>query len=167
MRANSMYICRAILKHGHSSFSLVILEYYEVEDLLKREKDYIDLFNSEYNIVKDPSKNPMSGHKHSEESIKNISYAAKKIEHSGRFKTEEMSGENNHMFGKNHSDETLKKLSDAKTGSKHSDETRKKLSGANKGENHPMLGQARPEAAGRPSKSIEVFDNKTNETINF
>jgi hypothetical protein len=30
-----------------------------------------------------------------------------------------------------------------------------------------MLGQARPEAAGRPSKSIEVFDNKTNETINF
>jgi group I intron endonuclease len=94
MRANSMYICRAILKHGHSSFSLVILEYYEVEDLLKREKDYIDLFNSEYNIVKDPSKNPTSGHKHSEESIKKISDARlwQKIEHSGRFKTEEMSG---------------------------------------------------------------------------
>jgi len=49
-------------------------------------------------------------------------------------------GENNPFFGKNHSDETRKKMSDA------------------------ILGRAKPVWSGRPCKRIEVFDNKNNST---
>ncbi|KAG0632538.1 hypothetical protein HOY80DRAFT_871843, partial [Tuber brumale] len=46
----SMPIGSALLKHGYSSFSLEILEYCEVSELLKIEKDYFDLLVPEYNI---------------------------------------------------------------------------------------------------------------------
>jgi group I intron endonuclease len=63
-----------------------------------------------------------------------------------------MSGENNPMFGKNHSDETLQKISDAI-----------------KGKNHPMsmFGKARHEGAGKPSQQIEVFDLKEKTTTSY
>jgi group I intron endonuclease len=71
------------------------------------------------------------------------------------------------MLGKNHSDETLRKMSDAQKGDKnpmfgkkHSDETRKKMSDAN-------LGQAKPKGSGRPCHRIEVFDNKNNQTTTY
>ena len=35
-----MNICRALLKHGYSNFSLEIIEYCEVSDLLIKEKHY-------------------------------------------------------------------------------------------------------------------------------
>lgn len=38
-----MYIYKAILKHGHSNFSLEILEYCEPADVLEREQYYINL----------------------------------------------------------------------------------------------------------------------------
>jgi group I intron endonuclease len=88
------------------------------------------------------------------------------------------------MSGRNHSKESIKKISDSKKGNKHSDETYKKISEAKKGENHPFagrthseetlrkmsdakLGQSRPEAAGRLSQVIEVFDNKKNQTTPY
>jgi group I intron endonuclease len=86
-----MYICKALLKYGYSNFSLTILEYCEVLELLIREKYYIDLLESEYNILKDPTLPPMLGRKHSDET--------KKI-----------------MLGRTHSEETKKKLSDARFG---------------------------------------------------
>jgi group I intron endonuclease len=39
-RNTSMYICRALLKHGYFNFSLEIIEYCEVSELLIREKHY-------------------------------------------------------------------------------------------------------------------------------
>jgi group I intron endonuclease len=72
-----------------------------------------------------------------------ISDSQKEIDHSGRFQP----GENNPMFGKNHTDETLIKLLDAK-----------------KGKNNPMFGKPRVEGAGKPSQSIKVFDLKNNTT---
>jgi len=66
LKNNKSLIYNAILKHGHSNFSLTIIEYCEPEKLLIREKYYIDL-GAEYNIVQDPTLPPMSGRTHSEE----------------------------------------------------------------------------------------------------
>jgi group I intron endonuclease len=55
------YICRAIMYHGHSSFSLTILEYIDTTDLSKdkakelilcREQYYLDMLEPEINILK-------------------------------------------------------------------------------------------------------------------
>jgi hypothetical protein len=43
----------------------------------------------------------------------------------------------------------------------------KKISDAIAGENHPNYGKPRYEGAGSPSKVIEVFDNKTNQTTTY
>jgi len=134
LRNTSMYICRSLLKHGYENFSLTILEYCEPEKCIEREKYYIDLSESEYNIVKDPTLPPMSGRTHSDitktiisdahkgktlsdETKTKISDTAKKIDHSGRFKK-----------GHQLSDETKKIISDAKKG------------------------QPKPEGAGSPSQ---------------
>ena len=54
------------------------------------------------------------------------------------------------MFGKNHSDESKKIMSDAK-----------------KGEKNPMHGKPKPEGAGSPSQQIEVFDKENNQTTTY
>ncbi|KAH9865936.1 hypothetical protein IAQ61_008524 [Plenodomus lingam] len=41
-----------MIKNGYSNFKLEILEYCELDVILKREQYYIDLFNPEYNILK-------------------------------------------------------------------------------------------------------------------
>jgi group I intron endonuclease len=82
------HIYYALLKYGNSNFSLEILEYCSIEELLKREKHFIDILVPEYNIVKDPTLPPMTGRK----------------------------GENHPNFGKTLSEETRKKMSDAKKG---------------------------------------------------
>lgn len=45
-------IYRALLKYGHTQFSLDILEYCEPSILISREQYYIDLLKPEYNICK-------------------------------------------------------------------------------------------------------------------
>jgi hypothetical protein len=54
-----MYICRALFlawavaqgrKHGYSSFSLEIVEYCELGNLLERENYYFNLLKPEYNL---------------------------------------------------------------------------------------------------------------------
>jgi group I intron endonuclease len=78
------------------------------------------------------------------------------------------------MFGRSHSDESRKKISDAKKGEnhhmfgkKHSEKTITKMAGSHKGlkagENNPMYGKPRPEGAGRPSQAIEVIDKNNND----
>ena len=85
LRNQSMAICCALIKHGYSNFSLTIIEYCEVAELLIREKHYWDLFNPDYNIAKDPTA-PMSGRTHYDKTKQKIS--------------DTMTGENNPMFGK-------------------------------------------------------------------
>ena len=48
----SIIIYRALLKYGHSNFSLDILEYCEPNVLVNREQYYINILNPEYNILK-------------------------------------------------------------------------------------------------------------------
>ena len=76
MRTNYMYICRALLKHGYSKFSLSILEYCEPSKCLEREDYYLKLWNPEYNIAKNSSA-PFTGRKHTKESKQIISDAKK------------------------------------------------------------------------------------------
>lgn len=63
----NLYICRALLKHGHSNFSLEILEYCDPSDVLKRENYLFELLLPNYNISKEPTA-PMLGRKHSDKS---------------------------------------------------------------------------------------------------
>jgi len=49
-----MIINKSLIKEGYSKFSLTILKYCEVKNLLKREKFYFNLINPEYNILKEP-----------------------------------------------------------------------------------------------------------------
>src|SRR5579871_2752318 len=83
------YISRAIILHGHSAFSLSILEYINISHLskdglakktliLEREQHYLDILQPEYNILKIAGSS--LGFTHSEESL------AKR------------SGENHYMF---------------------------------------------------------------------
>jgi len=73
-RNQSMYINRALLKYGYSNFSLMILEYCDPKDLLKREKYYMGSLEPEYNISKEPSAF-FTGLNHSEETKGKISEA--------------------------------------------------------------------------------------------
>jgi group I intron endonuclease len=61
-----------LVKYGHSTFKLEILEYCEADRLiiLEREQYYIDLLKPEYNILKIAG-SPL-GYKHTEESLAKI-----------------------------------------------------------------------------------------------
>ena len=105
LQQGKSYICSAIIKYGLQDFSLEILDYCEPDKLLIREKYYIDFLGTEYNIVKDPTLNPMSGRTHSD-ATKIIMSDAKK-------------GENHPNYGKTLPDKTRKKISDTKKGEKN------------------------------------------------
>jgi group I intron endonuclease len=174
-----MRICLALLKYGYSNFRVEILEYCEPSQCIEREKHYIKLLSPEYNIVQDPTLPPMSGRTHFPKTL------------------EKMSGKNHHLFGKTHSHESLRKMSEAKKaennymfGKKHTDETITKMSDAKTGkknamfgrigDNHPMFGKnhsditkqkmsgkPRPLFAGKPSQKIEILDILDNTTVSY
>lgn len=60
----SSHINRSLLKYGYSSFSLEILEYCPVSEVLQREDYFFKLFKPEYNLCKKAGNR--SGMKHSE-----------------------------------------------------------------------------------------------------
>lgn len=45
-------ICRALLKNGHSNFSLDMLEYCDPKFVIEREQHFMDLLKPEYNVLK-------------------------------------------------------------------------------------------------------------------
>jgi group I intron endonuclease len=96
LRARSI-IYSALLKHGHGNFSLDILEYCEVNVLIKREQHYLDLLKPKYNILK--AANSRLGSKHTIETKTLMSIKLKGI--------------NNPSFGKTLSQETRIKISES------------------------------------------------------
>lgn len=119
-RNKTMYIYNALLVHGYSAFTLSILEYLDTTNLskedaknliLEREQFYLDVIFSEnepntYNILQVAGSS--LGYKHTEESL-----AKKTGENHHMFgKT----GENHPFFGRNHSSETIAKISVSKGG---------------------------------------------------
>jgi group I intron endonuclease len=173
LRNICMIICRAMLKHGYSNFSLTILEYCEPNKRLEREKYYINLFNPEYNYSTNPIA-PFSGLKHSDETRKKMSEAKIGLQagennpfygknHSAETRkrlSETNSGENHPFYGKTHSDETLKKMSEANKrtmlGKKHSDEILRKMSEAQKGENNSMFGKNHSAEARKKMSDVKL-----------
>ena len=61
----NMLICKALLKHGYSNFTLEVLEYCDPHTLLVREQYYMDNLKPEYNILAKAGSS--LGFKHSEE----------------------------------------------------------------------------------------------------
>jgi group I intron endonuclease len=122
-RNKNMYICNALLNHGHSSFSLSILEYIDISNLsrneaktliLEREQHYLDTLNLEYNLLKKAGNS--LGYKHNKESL--------------AFMSEVKSGVNNHMFGKSHTADTKALISKSLMGKTVSEETKARMSTA-------------------------------------
>ena len=122
-------ISKALLKHGYSNFTLEILEYCDSKDLINREQYYIDLLNPGYNILKIAGSR--LGSIHTEKTLPKMS--------------ESLKGEKHPMFGKQHNEDTLAKMSAIKQGKLHSEKTRAKMSISKAGEKHPMFGKLHSE----------------------
>lgn len=60
-------IDKALLKYGSSSFTLEILEYYNLSELLTRKQFYLDILKPDYNIAE--TAGSTLGYKHTDESI--------------------------------------------------------------------------------------------------
>jgi hypothetical protein len=72
----SLTIHRALVKYGYSNFSLTILEYCEISELLIREQFYFDKLKPQYNILKIAGSSQKS--KHSEYTKARISKSLQK-----------------------------------------------------------------------------------------
>lgn len=142
LNKNNSYISRALLKHGYAVFRLSILEYIDVKDIpkkearkliLEREQYYIDLLEPEYNILKTAG-SPL-GHKHSEESklLRSIRMTGENNPMFGKTRTAESialftrSGESHPFFGKKHTEESKIKNRLSNIGLKRSIETKIKI----------------------------------------
>jgi hypothetical protein len=101
---------------------IILGEYDNIHDLKAAEQAFIEQWFDDPNCMNyaRSSLGTAPGHKFSEETRRRVSVAT--------------SGENNPNYGKKHSEETLKKMSDKKKGKKSSEETKQKLSDAHKGE---------------------------------
>ena len=175
-------MCNSIQSHGKENFEINILWEGECtqEELDEYEIEFISLFNTlspnGYNLTEggfgggrpsDETRVKMSesrkGKVPTEATRAKMSAAGKghtvsaetRIKISAANKSRVISPETRAKIGaaaKNISEETRKKMSDARKGEKHpnfgkkrSEETRAKLSEANKGEKHPMFGKKRSE----------------------
>lgn len=96
------YINNALLKDGHTAFSLYILELCNPEDLISREQYYFDLLDPEYNICKTAGSS--LGRLHSEESKEKIS----------KSKLNTNLKEENHFYGHTHTEEAKEKMVNSK-----------------------------------------------------
>lgn len=133
-------ISRALIKYGYTNFSLSILEYCDKSDLLVREQYYLDKLNPQYNILKIAGNS--LGYKHSQESRDKRSKALKGVYTGiksalfGTTYTEETKlkmslkrgGENNHFYGKTHSEEYKELMRQKALNRKDLFETKDKIS---------------------------------------
>jgi group I intron endonuclease len=174
------YISRALIHHGYSAFSLSIIEYTNISNLTKeetrvlilsREQFYLDLIFSldepnTFNILKVAGST--LGFRHSVES-RSLMSKPKSTETKAKI-SKALFGENNPMFGKFHSKESLVKFSGENHplfGKLHSAGTITKISEALSGENNPrgMLGKNHsPETLAKISAAkgtmIYVYDSQ-------
>lgn len=105
-------IYSAIIKYGHSNFSLSILEYCDISELISRENYYINLIKPEYNILQVAGSS--LGRILSQESKDKI-----RVSLLNKFSGEKnpmfgLIGEDHPRFGKTHSTETRLSLRKSK-----------------------------------------------------
>jgi group I intron endonuclease len=145
----NMIINKALIKHGHSKFSLEILEYCDPEDVIERENYYIKVFKPEYNILQEAGSS--FGYKHTKETLLKMSEAKK--------------AENHPLFGKFHSEETKILMSEAKKGHTLSEDTRMKISKTLKGKITSSETKAKMSSA--IGTETEILDKETNEVTTY
>jgi group I intron endonuclease len=110
----NMPIVKALLKYNQSNFSLLILEYVELESLTIRETYYITFLMPYYNVLKQGYS--FLGYKHTEETKKLLSELAKNRVHSDKTKSliaRALTGENNPFYNKTHSIESKVRMIEA------------------------------------------------------
>lgn len=173
-RHSSMAIYRALLKYGYSNFQLDILEFTSREKALEREQHYLDILNELgspcYNLLKIAGS--LLGYKVKEETKARLRVANL--------------GAKNPNFGKSHSQEILKKISESTSGENHytaskglpgnsafkgkthSGDTKYKMSIAKLGANNPNFGKTMTEEAKLNlsyirGSAVEVCDMETGE----
>ena len=146
----------SFLKHGVENHKFEIIHtipVYNIEELNKLEKHYVDLFQT-FNTEHGLNLRVGGGNKGkaSEETIKKMSEVNKgdKNYGFGKPRSEEVKkkiSESN--MGKKHSEESKRKMSLSQKGKKHTEETKLKLSEALKGEKSPLFGKPRSEETKR------------------
>lgn len=106
-----MVINSALLKYGHENFSLTILEYCDIEDVLEREQFYFDTLKPEYNVL--PLAGSRGGYCHTAESKLKMSELRKGKLHSEETKAKlsEVGMSNTNRVGKIHTEEQRAKIS--------------------------------------------------------
>lgn len=151
-------ICNALLKYGHSNFTLEILEYCPISKLIEREQYYLDLLKPEYNIA--TIAYSTLGYKHSAETI---ALLKKKMtrEVLELLKQKKISPEHKEILslihkGKVVSEETRKKLAIATTRYK---------------KNNPLSAEAlaniKAKTTEREGVAVMILNTETNETWDF
>lgn len=103
----NMPIIKALLKYGHSNFSLWILEHVEAKELATRETLYITQIIPYYNVLKQGYSS--AGYTHTLETKALLSELAKNRVHSLETKaliSKALTGENNPFYNKSHSMES-------------------------------------------------------------
>jgi group I intron endonuclease len=111
---NNMPIIKALLKYGHSNFSLLIIEYVIPTFLTERETFYITRVIPYYNVLKQGYSS--LGYKHTTETKKLLSELAANRTHSEETKSliaRALTGENNPFYRKSHSTESKIRMIEA------------------------------------------------------
>jgi len=104
---NNMPIVKALLKYGQVNFSVLIVEYVDIENLTVRETYYITQLLPYYNVLKQGYSS--IGYKHTEATKQMLSELAKNRIHSDKTKaliSRALVGDNNPFYNKNHSVES-------------------------------------------------------------
>lgn len=108
-------IYSAILKYGYENFSIDILEYCDISALIEREQYYIDLLEPEYNILKIAYSREGAKHTEITKSSIGLKSLGRKHTEEAKLKMREIAvlrkGEETSFYGKNHSPESLLKMS--------------------------------------------------------
>lgn len=108
-------IYSAILKYGYENFSIDILEYCDISSLIEREQYYIDLLEPEYNILKIAYSREGAKHTEITKSSIGLKRLGRKHTEEAKLKMREIAvlrkGEETSFYGKNHSLESLLKMS--------------------------------------------------------
>lgn len=126
LSTSNMAIYKALLKYGHSNFSLEILGYCERDKAVSKEQEYIDLLKPSYNL--NPIAGSTLGYRHSEETLAKLS-ANMSARMTGRTVSDETRANlSAAATGRVLTSEDRAKISAARTGMKFTDEHRAKLS---------------------------------------
>ena len=144
----SRHLQAAWNNYGEENFAFIKRRLCPVEDLLRVEQEYIELYCSSdpecgYNICKRAGRPPdLTGIVKSDETKKKMAeyHRNRPVEHQRKI-NEANTGEKNGMFGRKHSPEMIEHYRTMSTGKKHTPETRARMSSNQVGDKNHSFGR--------------------------